>query len=133
MSTFQKYARFHLIVTLSAVAVALILFIIPATSASYLAGFSILSLLGFGEVYFQKPERKPIADERDEQINRKALTLAYAVFWICFVGWSVLVTLVFSNEGSIPMQYVAPVIWIAMSLVTLVHSTSVLAQYGKEA
>ena len=69
MSTFQKYARFHLIVALSAAVVALVLFIFPATSAGYLAGFSI----------------------------------------------------------------VEPVIWMAVSLVTLVHSTSVLVQFGKEA
>jgi hypothetical protein len=132
MSNFQRYARFHLIVAVTTLIVVLALLIIPATSQGYLAGFSLLSLLGFGEVYFQRPERKPIEDERDEQINRKALIWAYTVFWICFVGWGVMTTLVFSNKGSIPMDFVEPVVWVAWWLVTIVHSTVVLMLYGKD-
>jgi Predicted membrane protein (DUF2178) len=133
MSNLQKYASFHLIVAVAAILAALVLRLIPATSAAYLAGFSILGLLGLGEIHFQRSGFTPIEDERDQQINRKALMLAYSVFWVCFVGWSVLVTLVFSQEGSISTRYVEPVVWLAFCLVTLVHSTAVLVLYGKDA
>ena len=132
MSNFQKYARFHIIVTLAAFLSALVLYLIPATSAGYLAGFSILSILGFGEIHFQNPKRKPIQDERDQQINHKAVIMAYTVFWVCFVGWGVLATMVFAQDGSLAVEYVEPVVWIAFGLVTFVRATSVLIQYGQD-
>ncbi|MCP4798823.1 MAG: DUF2178 domain-containing protein [bacterium] len=127
MSNFQKYARFHLIVVFAALMAVIALYLNPVTSPGYIAGFSILGLLGFGEFYYQRAGKKPIADERDEQINHRSVLIAYTVFWVCFVAWGVLTTMKFSSEGSIPLGYVEPVVWIALCLVVIVRSTVVLA------
>jgi len=127
MSNFQKYARFHLIVVFTALMAVIALYLIPVTSPGYMAGFSLLSFLGFGEFYFQRAGKKPIADERDEQINHRSVLIAYTAFWVCFVAWGVLTTMKFSSEGSIPIGYVEPVVWVALCLVVTVRSLVVLA------
>ncbi len=129
MSVFQKYARFQLIVTLITLVVVLTILLIPAISSKYLAGFSILSFLGLGESYFKRSGQSPIKDERDEQINHKALLLAYSVFWICFVTWGVTVTLLFSSSGSVPLVFVESVVLLSWCVVTVVYSSMVLVLY----
>ena len=126
MSNFRKYAWFHLMVcAITAVAVIVLLSVTGNWQMS-MAGFALLSLLGFGEMYFQNDARRPNEDERDEDNGRKALIVAHLVFWVCFVAWGTGISLRFSAEGLVPLQLVAPMVFIAWWFVTAIRATTAL-------
>ncbi len=125
MTEFRRYALFQLVVIgLAAVAVAIVYSIFHSLLAS-LAGFSVLALLGLWPIV----RRRSVEDERDEAIQRQAGLAGLAghvALWLALVAWSVSVSLVFGERGSVPMVWVAPVIWVAWWLVTLVRSVTIL-------
>lgn len=126
MTDFRKYAQFQLAVaTLAAVAVLVVLLITGNVMAS-LSGFSVLALLGFQGLVFYRRRRGPIQDERDEAIQRRAVAAGYTAFWLFLVAWGVGVPLAFMNEGRVPMEYVAPVVWVGCWLMVSVRSITVL-------
>ncbi len=126
MSNYRKYAWFHLVVcALTALAV-IVLVSVTGNWQGAMAGFSLLSLLGFGEMYFRNNTRRPCEDERDEENDRKAVMVAYVVFWLCFVAWGTIISLRFSNEGLVPLQLVAPIVFAAWWLIAAIRATTAL-------
>jgi len=126
MTRFQKYAVFHLSVTFAAAFAVGVLFLATGNVEAALGGFSLLALVGFGEFYWRRVGRLPLEDERDEQIARQAGTVAYVVFWVCFVLWGTGLTLSFAESGEVPIVYVAPAVWVAAWLVIAVRSVAIL-------
>jgi len=126
MTEFRKYARFQLIVVaLTAVAV-LLLFAITRNVMASLAGFSMLALLGFRALISSHGRGWPIQDERDKAIQSRAFTAGYTALWLFLVTWGVSVSLAFANEGSVPLMYVAPVVWVGWWLMISVRSVTIL-------
>ncbi len=126
MTEFRKYARFQLIVAaLTAVAVLMMLATTRNVMAS-LAGFSVMALLGVQGLVFSRRKRSPIQDERDQAIQRRAMTIGNAALWLLLVVWGVWVPLTFSNEGGVPLIYVAPVVWVGWWLMVSVRSVTIL-------
>ena len=122
MTEFRRYALFQLAVTgLAAVAVAAVYSLFHSLLAS-LAGFALLGLLGLWPIV----RRQTVADERDEAIQRQAALTGYVVLWLALVAWSVSMTLAFGERGSVPMVWVAPLVWVAWWLVTVVRSVTIL-------
>ena len=126
MTELRKYARFQLAVAiLAAVAVLMILAITGNVMAS-LSGFSVLALLGFRALISSRGRRLPIQDERDEAIQRRAFTVGYTALWLFLVAWGVGVPLAFANEHTVPLMYVAPVVWVGWWLMASVRSITIL-------
>ncbi len=126
MTELYRYARFHLAVAaLTAVAVLTILAITGNVMAS-LAGFSVLALLGFRALISSRSRRLPIQDERDDAIHRRARAAGYMGLWLFLVAWGVGVPLAFSNEGGVPLVYVAPVVPVGWWLMASIRSITIL-------
>ena len=126
MTEFRRYARFQLIVTsLTAVAVVALL-VITGNAMASLAGFSVMALTGFQVLAFSRGRRKPIQDERDEAIQRRAYAAGYTALWLFLVAWGVSVPLMFASAGSVPLVYVAPVVWVGWWLLASVRAVAIL-------
>jgi hypothetical protein len=142
----QRHARFNLIVALSAVVPAgvgyAVLFMLsgPKCAVSAFAFFGICGLWGFGGHFYSKKKNSPAVtmDERDEDIKRRAMVIAWAADWlywglICMVPWFVVVLRFGIGRMWEP---VIPIFWlpIAYMVTGLVHtsawSIAVLVLYG---
>ena len=126
MTEFQKYARFQLAVATLAAAAVLVILVITGSVMASLSGFSVFALLGVQGLVLSRRRWGPIQDERDEAIQRRAVAVGYTAFWLFLVAWGVGVPLAFMNEGRVPMEYVAPVVWVGWWLVVSVRSITVL-------
>ena len=126
MSEFRKYAVFHLAVVGLTVIVFAVLFGVTQNGRISQAAFATLSLLGFGQMYFQRRGRSPIYDERDAEINRRAATIGYAAFWVVFVLWSVFLSLRYGAAGTVPVVFIEPAVWVGVMLVVGVRAGVVL-------
>ena len=131
MTEFRKYARFQLAVTTLAAVAVLVMLVITGNMMASLSGFSVLALLGFRGLISSRSRRLPIQDERDESIQRRAVTAGYTALWLFLVAWGVGVPLAFANEGGVPLVYVAPVVWVGWWLVTTVRSITILVLDGR--
>jgi uncharacterized membrane protein len=122
MTHSQKYARFQLAVAALAGAAVLVVYLLSHNLLGSMAGFAFLALLGLRPSFM----RRPVEDERDEAIHRRAATAAHTVLWLALVVWGVSVTLAYDDRGSVPLPWVAPVVWVAWWLVTAVRSITIL-------
>jgi len=126
MTEFRRYAVYQLVVAgLAAVAVILLLVFTRNVMAS-LAGFALLALVGARRVILRESTASPVQDERDEAIQRRATVAGHVALWLALVAWGVAVPLVFGDRGTVPLVWVAPVVWVAWWLVTCVQSLTIL-------
>ena len=85
MTPQQRYAWFNLVVF--AVSLGAYLVLVPWVGVSKAWGaFGLFGLCGFGVLFYRKKPGHPVMDERDQQIGRRSVLLAYSVFWLFFVG-----------------------------------------------
>jgi hypothetical protein len=94
-----------------------------------LGGCGILGLTGLGPLFYRKKGGRVLTDERDVMIQRRAVVIAYTVFWLVFIAAGVLVQFVFPE--SIPSWLVGASIWGAFMLFLAVFSIAILVQYGR--
>jgi hypothetical protein len=132
MSNFRKHAWSHLVICASALLAVAILFWATGNILASIAGFAILSLMGFSELYFLLRSDHPYQDERDLDNQRKAHILAYSGFWLCFVAWGTYVSLRYSSEGLVPIEFVAPIVIAAFWIVTVIRATAALVLDGRQ-
>ena len=126
MTNLQKQAVFHLIVmTACAVAVVVLLCVTRRPDVS-LAGFALISLIGFRS-FWERGPRYPVQDERDQLINRRAGTIAYSVFWVCFVIWGVSLTMAFQERAAVPITYITLAVPAGMWLFVTARAVAILA------
>jgi hypothetical protein len=126
MTEFRKYALFQLVVVgVAAVAVVVILVATRNVMAS-LAGFAVLGLLGLRTMVLRGAGSSPVQDERDAAIQRRATVAGYTALWIGLVAWGVAVPLTFGDQGSVPLAWVVPVVWVGWWLVLCVRSIAIL-------
>ena len=132
MSNFRKYAWFHLAVCAATVLAVVTLLSVTGNGPAAMAGFATLALLGLGEMYFRSGRRRPCEDERDQENERKAVSMAYLVFWLCFVAWGTVLSMRFSSAGQVPLHFVTPAVFTAWWLVTAVRATTALVLDGRQ-
>jgi len=126
MTELRKYARFQLMVVgLTALAVTAV-FLATGNAMASLSGFAVMALLGVRAMTFRGRRQGPVQDERDEAILRRAYAVGYTALWLFLVAWGVVVSLAFSDEGGVPLVYVAPVVMLGWWLMTLVRSITIL-------
>ena len=126
MTEFRKFAWFQLAVTGLAGTAVLVVFAITGNVMASLSGFSVMALLGFRWLIMTRNRPPPIQDERDEAIQRRASTAGYAGLWIFLVAWGVCIPLAFADEGSVPLVYVAPMVWVGWWIMATVQSFTIL-------
>jgi cytochrome b561 len=126
MTKFRKFALFQLAVAgLAAVAV-ISLFAWSGNVLASMAGFATLALLGLRAALLQGSGTRPVQDERDEAIQHRATVAGYVALWLALVIWGTAMPLVFGDRGTVPLVWVAPVVWVAWWLVTCVQSITIL-------
>jgi hypothetical protein len=126
VTEFREHARFQLIVVALAGVAFGTVFVLTGDVLPSIAGFAILGVLGFQPWLRRGNRRSPIQDERDEAIRQKATARGYAALWVLLVAWGVAVPLAFSGAGSVPIEFVAPVVWVAWWVMLLVRSLTIM-------
>lgn len=122
MTGSRKYAIYHLAVAGAAAVAVLIVYLLSHSMLAALAGFALLALLGLRPAF----ARRPLEDERDVAIHRQATLAGHVALWLALVAWGVSVTMAFGSRGSVPLVWVAPVVWVAWWLFTAVRSATIL-------
>ena len=137
MNRYQKLAWLNIIVIISTI-------IITTTAIAveiHIRGFStigfwfitILVILKFKPFMFKKPQArdKVVLDERDIDITKKALAIAYKIFWYVLISVCFLLFLIIGPRNSVPVTTL-PLIAIGSALfIQVACSVSMLVQYGR--
>jgi len=139
MNRAYKIARFTVIViTVSCLlsgATCLIIYLkmgLPKASAG-LAFMSIISLLGFTPFMYKKDQGSIQCDERDIEINRRAALAGFCTAYLVMGVACMLPFFILGPKGTTSVQWL-PMIFMGGGLCHgLVHSITILAQYGKGA
>jgi hypothetical protein len=131
MTPLQKQAWFNLaVIALCVLTVAAMVPMLGLRKAQ--GGMGWLGLLAFGVVFVRKRPGRVVADERDEQIRDRSLTVAYAVFWVVFVLSCVfLVPAVYGEHGAVPVEVVQGSVGVGFLLVITIESIATLLRYGR--
>jgi len=134
----QKIAWFNLIVIFLAIVLSVIAFSIgyfifglPANRAA--GGFGFIGIMGFcglSPVLFRKDKNKAQFDERDTAIQRKAVIVAYSVFWLLFVAAAMIPWFIIGPNGTITTNYLPWMVFGGMCVVMLLQSIVTLNEYG---
>ena len=136
MNRFQKIAWFNLIViaaslTFSGAAVGILAIMHGMPTALGGLGFlGIAGLIGLSPILFRKKRGQLGFDERDELIHKKAVLIAYSVFWVFFAAACMIPWLVLKTGAKIPVVLLPVVLVGGFIIVQLVQSVAVLIQYG---
>jgi hypothetical protein len=124
----QKQAWFILAVL--ALTTVVVVGLTPLMGYGAMGGFGILGLTGLAPLFYRRKAGGVVIDERDVQIQRRAVVTAYTVFWLVFVAAGVLVPFVYPE--SVPSRLVALGVWVAFMLFLGVLSVATLVLYGRE-
>ena len=138
MNKLQKLSWFTLIVIFATIiitlAVGAIEFHIRGYSTIAFWFFVIpLLLLKLKPFLFKKPQGrdKVVLDERDINITKRALAIAYKIFWYVFISFCFLLFLIIGPRGSVP-TITLPLMAIGGALfLKIVCSVAILIQYGR--
>ncbi len=138
MNRHQKIAWFVLIVeaialTLSLAAFGLAHFVFSLPTNRAAGGFGFIGIMGFSALaplLFKKDMDKVKLDERDLLIKRKAMLVAYGIFWPLFVLGAMIPWFIIGPKGTITVNYLPWMIFGAMFVVMLVQSIVILEEYG---
>jgi cytochrome b561 len=126
MTRYRKLARFQLAVAALAAVAVVSLYAWSGNVIASLAGFALLALIGFRAVFLQGSGARPVQDERDDAIQQRATVAGYVALWLALVIWGTAMPLVFGDRGTVPLVWVAPVVWVAWWLFTCVQSIAIL-------
>lgn len=129
MTAVQKHAWFNLAIVVATVIVVLAL--IPFGGRGALGGFGLLGFSGLGPLFFRRTGGGVVHDERDQEINRRSLLVAYTVFWLVFVVACVSLPAIYGWAGSVPVVVVQSSVFVAWMVVIGVSSVTTLVQYGR--
>ena len=139
MNRYQKLAWLNLIVITAAIiitsaAIAIEFHIRGFSTIGWWFFVAILALLKFKPFLFKKPQGqdKVLCDERDGFIIKRALAIAYKIFWFVFISLCFLLFIIIGPKGSVPV-ITLPLIAISSALfMQAVCSVSILILYGRE-
>jgi uncharacterized membrane protein len=132
MNQQERIAWFSVVVTVTSVTVFAILApFIGLTKAT--AAFSILALLALPTFFAWRNRTggRVIFDERDLAIQAKATRITFAVFWLYFWGCAMGAYFIFGEQGTVPVQLVMTIAWLAFALLYFVISLAMIIQYRR--
>ena len=138
MNRYQKLAWFNLIVIISTIIITTTGIMVELKIKGYSDNFlwffvTPLLLLKLKPFLFKKPQGrdKVVLDERDFDITKKALAIAYKIFWYVLISLCFLLFLIIGPRNSVPV-ITLPLIAIGSALfIQVVCSASILVQYGR--
>lgn len=135
MNRCEKVAWFNFAVLIITVAVFLIL--IPLLGIRPAAGaFGLLGLWGLGFLFYRKKQgiSTVILDERDLEIQRKAMIIGHSVFWVLFVLVCMLLWGLNKGKGTVSAEVFPMMVLGGWAVVMFVQSLVTLIMYrtGKE-
>ncbi len=104
--------------------------LVPFLGYGAMGGFGFLGLTGLGPLFYRRKGNWVVMDERDLQIQRRAVVIAYTVFWLAFIAAGALVPFVYPE--SVPSRVVAASVWVALMLFLGVLSVATLVLYARE-
>jgi hypothetical protein len=130
MCATQKEAWFSLaVIGLALVVVVVLIPVLGFHRAT--SGFGALGLLGLSPLFYRKKHGRVVADERDAAIQRRAGTLAYAVFYLIVIIACIAAPRFYGDDGSVPVRVVQASLWWLFSLTFAARSLATLVQYGR--
>jgi hypothetical protein len=138
MNRMQKIAWFNLIVVslalgLSVAAFAIFYFVLGLSVGGAACGFAFIGIMGFSglsPVLFRKDKSKVQFDERDTAIQRKAVGLSYAIFWVLFVAAAMIPWFIIGPDGTITTYYLPCMVLGGWFIVMFLQSIVTLNEYG---
>ncbi len=136
MNRYQKLAWFNLILITTTIMVTSTVVAIELRIRGYSTigpcFVLIMALMRLNPFLFKKPEgpNEVVSDERDSLIVKRALAVAYKLFWIVLVLSSFLIFLLLGPRSSVP-TIALPLMAIGGGLfMKIVCSVAILVQYG---
>jgi hypothetical protein len=137
MNRLQKLAWFNLIVITATIIITALAITIEIRIRGYSTiGFwvfvALLSSLKLKPYLFKKSRNKVLSDERDNLIQKRALSFAYTLFWIVLVvsSFAIFISTGMGPKSSVP-AITLPLMVIGGALfMKIVCSVAILVQYG---
>ena len=128
MNALHKVAWIKLIVSLSAVSAALILY--PWIGDRAAGAFGILGLLGICPLFMIERKNRVISDERDREIDYRSNSLASGIAWVILYLSLLAVALWHSwSDQDIPASYVLALVFINFPIYIGVQGAYSLVRY----
>jgi hypothetical protein len=89
-------------------------------------------LFGFGVLFFEFKRRgEVIADERDQAIANRSMTIALSVVWIATIFAATFMSFVYEAAGAIPVTLVQGGVWATFLVLVMTRSIATLVQYHR--
>ena len=118
------------IIGLAGATFCVLLFVLGIHRAS--GAFGLLGLSGLIPAVTRADRRSNVVfDERDAMIQANSVRIAYAVFWILFVGASMGLWVSYEGRGTLPVQILPMFPLMGWVVVTLTQSIATLVQYAR--
>lgn len=129
MNAQQKDAIYCIILSSISLIAFFILFMLYGGEVAFSA-FAIFGLYGLAPwIFYRKAKGKPIIDERDVDIGKKAGSFAFALFWIIFVLVAVSIPFIKGFGSSIPAYALFYVLMFGAILISVGRSIRILTLY----
>ncbi len=137
MNRLQKLSWFTLIIIFATIIITTAVMMVEFAKKGYsdigLYFLAPLLLLHLKPFLLKKPQGrdKVVLDERDIDVIKRALAIAYKIFWYVLISLCFLLFLIIGPRNSVPV-ITLPLIAIGSALfIQVVCSVSILIQYGK--
>ena len=135
MNRIQKIAIYQLIVIFTALGAAVIVWMAVRNKDWEYAYFGLIPLIllvfvHFDRVFFPIKAGEIVYDERDEMVKKKAVVIAYTVFWIAFVFGCIIPLFILGPNTTIHISVLPWMVFCAAIIIRVVWSISILVQYG---
>jgi cytochrome bd-type quinol oxidase subunit 2 len=116
MNPMEKVAWFELIVSVSAVAIASLLF--PWLGPRASGAFGILGLLAFSIIFVRKRGNQIMYDERDREIERRATSIGVGSAWMTLFTTLIVAGLWsnYSHINAVSSQFLNWLIWVQFAI-----------------
>lgn len=137
MNRLQKLSWFNLIVIFATIIITTTVIMVELAKKGY-SSISIyflapLVLLKLKPLLFKKPQGQDnvVLDERDIDITKRALAIAYKIFWFVFISFCFLLFIIIGPRGSVPVITLPFIAIGGAFFIQTICSVSILILYGR--
>jgi hypothetical protein len=128
MNRLQKSAWYQIAIVVMTATVVSILHFVSGVNTS--GGFVLLALLGLDSLLFRRKSAQPPLDERDQQIHRNSLLLAFWGVGVTCFTLTAMAPDYYGENGAIPISHATLVLLGACMLFVFIHAVALLCQYA---